>query len=265
MNSHEEAIETLKEGLQLYPSVLRFYDFLARVYLVQRRYIDAIEAVESGFRTTTIRPPSMVAYITAAYAGLKQDDKAKATLSELIARSQANEKGVNMSLVYAYHGMGDDSSAWLAYDKAKKSNDVDLIWWNVDPLLKNLREQPRNEIRMEPDFQGAEEHIKDLLSREMPKLPYHNVSHIYDVLDASLKIAESEQLGANDIKLLRVAALYHDAGFIRSAANHEEHGAQMAREILPTFRLNDEQIEKITSMIIATRIPQSPSSQLDKI
>ncbi|MEJ1237286.1 HD domain-containing protein [Chryseolinea sp. T2] len=265
LNRQEEAIETLKEGLQLYPSVLRFYDFLARIYLVQRRYIDAIEAVESGFRTTTIRPPSMVAYITAAYAGLQQDDKAKVTLSELITRSQANEKGVNMSLVYAYHGMGDESAAWIAYDKARKSNDVDLIWWNVDPLLKTLREQPRNEIRMQPDFQGAEEHIKDLLGREMPKLPYHNVSHIYDVLDASLKIADSEQLGVDDIKLLRVAALFHDAGFIRSAANHEEHGAQMAREILPTFGLNGEQIEKIASMIIATRIPQSPSSQLDKI
>lgn len=265
LGRYDEAIETLKEGLRLYPAVLRFYDFLARIYLVQNRYAEAIDAVGSGFRSATIRPPSMVAYITAAYAGLKQDEKAKGTLSELVTRSQAKEKGVNMSLVYAYHGIGDDQSAWLAYDKAKKSNDVDLIWWNVDPLLKNLRNQPRNEIRMQPDFPGAEEYIKSLLAREMPKLPYHNVSHIYDVLDASMKIAASEKLGEDDIKLLRLAALFHDAGFIRSAANHEEHGAQMAREILPSFGIQADQLEKITNMIIATRIPQSPSSQLDKI
>ena len=265
LNRYDEAIETLKEGLRLYPAVLRFYDFLGRVYLAQNRYVDALEAVASGFRTTTLRPPSMVAYMTAAYAGLKQDDQAKTTLAELVSRSQANEKGVNISLVYAYHGVGDDPSAWLAYDKAKKSNDVDLIWWNVDPLLKKLRDQPRNEIRMQPDFAGAEEHIKDLLSKEMPKLPYHNATHIYDVLDASLKIAASENLSEDDIKLLRLAALFHDAGFIKSAANHEEHGAQMAQEILPSFGLDNGQIEKITSMIIATRIPQSPSSQLDKV
>lgn len=265
LNRHEEAIDTLKEGLQLYPAVLRFYDFLARIYLTLHRYEDAIEAVMSGFRTTTIRPPSMVAYITAAHAGLKQHDKANITLDELIARSKAHEKGVNMSLVYAYRGIGDDQSAWLAYEQAKKSNDVDLIWWNVDPLLKELREQPRNAIRTQPDFEGAEEHIRDLLSKEMPKLPYHNVTHIYDVLDASLKIAASEGINEDDVRLIRIAALFHDAGFIRSAANHEEHGAQMAREMLPTHGLTSDQIDVIASLIIATRIPQTPATSLEKV
>lgn len=265
LNRYEEAIETLKEGLQLYPAVLRFYDFLARIYLTQQRFADAIDAVQTGLRSTTIRPPSMVAYLTAAYAGLKQDDKAKDTLAELVTRSQAHEKGTNMSLVYAYRGVGDDQAAWFAYEKAKKSNDVDLIWWTVDPLLKNLREQPRNAIPMQPDFQGAEENIRNLLSKEMPNLPYHNVSHIMDVLDASMKIAASEKLGEDDIRLLRIAALFHDAGFIRSAANHEQHGAQMAKEMLPSFGFSCEQLEVIGNMIIATRIPQTPSSQLDKV
>ncbi|HTF19640.1 MAG TPA: HD domain-containing protein [Chryseolinea sp.] len=265
LNRNEEAIDTLKEGLQLYPAVLRFYDFLARIYLTLHRYADAIDAVVAGFRTTTLRPPSMVAYLTAAHARLNQSDQANSTLTELVARSKANEKGVNMALVYAHRGIGDDQSAWLAYEKAKKTNDVDLIWWNVDPLLKTLREQPRNDIRMQQDFQGAEEHIRNLLSKEMPKLPYHNVTHIYDVLEASMTIAASEKLGEDDVRLLRVAALFHDAGFIRSAANHEEYGAQMAKELLPSHGLTNEQIEVISNMIIATRIPQTPTSQLEKV
>jgi uncharacterized protein len=132
-------------------------------------------------------------------------------------------------------------------------------------LLKDLREQAGNEIRMQQDFQGAEEHIRSLLSKEMPKLPYHNVNHIYDVLDASLKIAASEKLSEDDVKLLRVAALFHDAGFIRNAASHEEHGAQMAREILPAHGFSDDQIDVIANMIIATRIPQTPSTQLERV
>jgi predicted metal-dependent HD superfamily phosphohydrolase len=99
----------------------------------------------------------------------------------------------------------------------------------------------------------------------MPNLQYHNTKHIYDVLESALVIADSEKIPANEIKLLRLAALFHDAGFIRSSANHEQHGADMAREILPDYRLSTDQVETICGMIMATRIPQTPSNQLERI
>ena len=86
----------------------------------------------------------MIAYLAGAYAGLQEIDKAKELLKELINRSEANEKGVNIYSVHAFYAMGDIKSAWLYYDKAIKTNDIDLIWWNVDPLLENLRNQPTN-------------------------------------------------------------------------------------------------------------------------
>ena len=39
----------------------------------------------------------------------------------------------------------------------------------------------------------------------------------------------------------------------------------MAKEILPAYGLNAEQVETIANMIKATRIPQSPATQLEKI
>lgn len=85
------------------------------------------------------------------------------------------------------------------------------------------------------------------------------------MLNSSLLIAEHEQIAAEESKLLRLAALYHDAGFIHSPKNHEEKGAVMARESLPQFGLSDEQVTVIANMILATRIPQSPTNILDKI
>jgi TolB-like protein/predicted metal-dependent HD superfamily phosphohydrolase/Tfp pilus assembly protein PilF len=265
LNRHEEALSTLKEAIQLYPSVLRLYDFLARIYLTLGKYEETVEAILSGLRTSKIRPPSMIAYLAAGYAGLKQQDKAKELLNELVRRSEANEKGVNVYAVHAFHAIGDKNSAWLYLDKAKKTNDVDLIWWHVDPLLKELREQSMNEINMPQNFDAAEEHIIQLLGKDMPNLQYHNVKHIYDVLEASLLIAQSENLTNDEIKLLRLAALFHDAGFIHSARNHEERGAEMAKEVLPSFGLTSDQISTITGMIIATRIPQSPTNKLERV
>ena len=39
----------------------------------------------------------------------------------------------------------------------------------------------------------------------------------------------------------------------------------MAREILPAYGLTRDQIDTICGMIMATRIPQSPSNQLERI
>ncbi len=267
MNRHEEVLSTLNEALQLYPTVVRLYDFLGRIYLTMRRFEDAIEAISNGLRSSKIRPPSMVAYLASAYAGLKNEAKANELLNELIKRSEANEKGVNIYVVHVFKSLGDVASATTWLEKARKTNDIDLIWWDVDPLLKNLRDHLVNEKSKStsPDFVAAEKQIIELLEKQMPKLQYHNIDHIYDVLNASLLIAQAEQMPEEEVRLLRLAALYHDAGFIHSPKNHEERGAEMAKEMLPAYGLNTTQIELISSMILATRIPQSPVNNLERV
>jgi len=264
MGRNEEAISTLQEALKLYPAVIRLYDFLARIYLTLGRFDETIDAIKTGFASSSIRPPSMVAYLAAGHIGLNQHDKANKLLNELIDRSHANEKGVNIYLVHIFNAMGDATNATLWLANAKQTNDVDLIWWQVDPLLKNMREQQDQE-KKQPDFEAAEKHIVALLEEQMPNLPYHNINHIYDVLDAALVIAESEKISADEIKILRLAVLFHDAGFTKAATNHEATGVEIAKELLPSFGLVPDQIEVIGQMILATRIPQSPTSKLGRI
>ncbi|MEO6290608.1 MAG: HD domain-containing protein [Ginsengibacter sp.] len=116
------------------------------------------------------------------------------------------------------------------------------------------------------NFSTAEEFIFQMLKSKLPaKLTYHGFHHTLDVLDAALKIAKSETLDDEEIKLLRIAVLYHDAGFITIYKNHEEKGCEMAREYLPAYDFTDEEIDIVCNMIMATKIPQSPVTKLEKI
>ena len=263
MDRHEEALATLRDALQLYPSVLRFYDFIGRIYLTIGQNHEAVEALLTGLRSSKIRPPSMVAYLAASYYGLGDTVKANELVEELIRRSNANEKGVNVYLVYAFNGMGDLSKAKHWLEIARKTKDIDLIWFEVDPLLRNLNGKP--DTTLAPDYDGAERQITHLLETSMLQLAYHNIGHVRDVLNAAIQIAETENIKEEEVRLLRLAVLFHDAGFIHSPKHHEERGAQMAQEMLAPHGLSAEQIDTICNMVMATRLPQSPVTQLDKI
>jgi HD superfamily phosphodiesterase len=96
-------------------------------------------------------------------------------------------------------------------------------------------------------------------------LYYHGLHHTLDVFNAALKIAANEQLSATEIKLLRIAVLYHDAGFTVSYKNHEEIGCKLAKKNLPAFGYSKEEITIICGMIMATKIPQNPHTLLERI
>ena len=266
MGKNDEALDTIKEAVKLFPSVLRFYDFMARIYLTMEKWKEAEEAVLAGFRTSSLRPPSMVAFQAIASDFLNKKEKSTELLHELVRRSEEKQREVNINIVYIFTATGDFASAKSWLEKARQTNDVGLIWLQVDPLLKGLRANIQNKKGYSiADFVAAEKHIIKLLEADMPKLPYHNVEHIYDVLNASLTIAASEEVNEDDIKIIRMAALFHDAGFIKSPKDHEESGAQMATEMLPLFGFSMDQIEMIVKIILATRLPQSPTTQLEKI
>jgi len=79
-------------------------------------------------------------------------------------------------------------------------------------------------------------------------------------------IARQENIEEYDIMLLKTAALFHDAGFINILNDgHEEESVQLAEKELPEFGYNKDEIEKISGMIRATKIPQQPKNELECI
>lgn len=115
-------------------------------------------------------------------------------------------------------------------------------------------------------FGRFREHILDKLSHNLSdNLTYHSLDHTLDVEDAAIRLAKILEIGAHDMMLLQTAALLHDAGFIYTYKNHEEKGCEIAREILPDYGYDSNDIDKICGMIMATKIPQQPRTKLEEI
>ncbi|MFP4620842.1 MAG: adenylate/guanylate cyclase domain-containing protein [Bacteroidales bacterium] len=115
-------------------------------------------------------------------------------------------------------------------------------------------------------FTDIQEFILDKLEKELPYyLYYHNVKHTIDVVNQVELIGYGEGVDDEAILLLKTAALFHDAGHIISYDHHEFYGAQLAKEYLPKFKYNQEQIDKICELIMATKIPPEPGNLLEKI
>ena len=117
------------------------------------------------------------------------------------------------------------------------------------------------------DYRAAKKFILDKLRKELPAgLSYHGLHHTLDVLKMATMICHSEGVSERETTLVKTAALFHDAGFIKNKhAGHEMEGCAMARDILPEFSYQETDIERICGMIMATKIPQSPKNLLEEI
>lgn len=116
------------------------------------------------------------------------------------------------------------------------------------------------------NYRKAEKYIVERLKVELPEnLYYHDLRHTLDVCAAVERLALMEGVEGDNIFLLKTAALYHDAGFVKQYSNNEEIGADLAKEVLPRFGYTDEQIEVIHQLINATKIPHKPNNKLEEI
>lgn len=116
------------------------------------------------------------------------------------------------------------------------------------------------------DERSAADHILEKLREGLPKhRSYHSYEHTVDVHDTTMMIAGAEGIAGEDLQLLKIAALYHDAGFLIQDQEHEKGSCRLAREDLPRFGYSSGQIERICTMIMATKIPQNPQDTLSRI
>lgn len=121
--------------------------------------------------------------------------------------------------------------------------------------------------RKQPDFERACHYAVDRLKIELPKcFTYHSLWHSRDeVLPATERLADLEGVGGEGLMLLRTGVLYHDIGFIERSEDHEAVSTCIADRVLPRFGYSPEQVLIIQDMIMATRLPQSPHTLLEKI
>jgi uncharacterized protein len=118
-----------------------------------------------------------------------------------------------------------------------------------------------------PDFEHARRIALELLERALPQhLSYHSVRHTRDdVVPAVERLAAIEKIAGQPLILLLTAAYFHDVGFTVRRVEHEAAGAVIARETLPACGYSQGQIDKISGMIMATRLPQQPRTHAERL
>jgi len=115
-------------------------------------------------------------------------------------------------------------------------------------------------------LQQVKPFILNKLEKELPEyLSYHSIDHVMDVYEAAQSLGSVENIGEHDLELLLTAALFHDSGFMSGLKDHEEASCKIAKEYLPGFGYSMEDIEKISGMIMATKLPQAPKNLLEEI
>jgi hypothetical protein len=116
------------------------------------------------------------------------------------------------------------------------------------------------------DLQAAKSFIISELEQKLnPGYVYHSLKHTLDVHGSAVTLAGMEEISRADMDLLETAALFHDSGMIITYRDHEQASADLARKYLPGFGFSASQIETISGLIMATRLPQQASGILEQI
>lgn len=117
------------------------------------------------------------------------------------------------------------------------------------------------------DFVRAKDYMVDQLRTGLsPQYYYHSVGHTLDVLKAvDILIKEEGLTNSEQIDLLRTAAVFHDAGFLRRYDQNEIEAAKMAGDLLPRYGYSQTQIEIVQRCIMVTVLGCIPGDKLEAI
>lgn len=102
--------------------------------------------------------------------------------------------------------------------------------------------------------------------RADPVLVYHNMAHTLQVVHAAEQIAAYYRLTDADQLVVLLSAWFHDVGYVLGVrAEHEQAGANAAREFIGQQQLPESVAQAVEGCILATRIPQMPNNLLEQI
>lgn len=102
-----------------------------------------------------------------------------------------------------------------------------------------------------------------------PKLSqafYHGWLHTKSFYDAVCYMAPLEGIDDHDTEILKLAALYHDTGYITGEPEgHEYMSAAIAHNDLRSFCVPEEDIDQVCKLIVSTSLGHKPIGILEEI
>ena len=112
----------------------------------------------------------------------------------------------------------------------------------------------------------AEIFVRDLFENELSQdCLFHTINHTMDVVRNAEIIGSYSNLCEECQDVLRIAALFHDVGYVDSYEDHEVEGAARASGFLKAKNVEPYIIEQVVECILATKMPQKPKDDISRI
>jgi predicted metal-dependent HD superfamily phosphohydrolase len=119
---------------------------------------------------------------------------------------------------------------------------------------------------MDALFDRTDEFVLELFKDQLDdKFVYHNYTHTKRVVKSTREIIDNSEIGVKEKNALILAAWLHDTGYTRSEDEHEEHSCQIAEEYLKNQGVDQEMIELVNRLIMATKFSGTPDGELEEI
>ncbi len=115
-------------------------------------------------------------------------------------------------------------------------------------------------------IEKADKFVFDLFKDELPKtFIYHNYTHTKRVLKSANEIIKNSEVSDTDAEIIRLAALLHDTGYIKTRDGHEEESVKIATAFLNENNVPESVVSAVNTCIMATKFKDAPTSVLEKI
>jgi len=118
-----------------------------------------------------------------------------------------------------------------------------------------------------PDITAeATTYIEQLFQEQLPPtFVYHNLAHTMEIVRYALEIGKVEGCTEEELEVLELAGLFHDAGYIRQYKEHEAASMEIAQKFLSSKGYPDAKLQQVIGCIKATEMPQTPQSPLEEV
>lgn len=108
--------------------------------------------------------------------------------------------------------------------------------------------------------------VEKLLTEELPSnFLYHNLTHTKRVFKSTKEIIANNSISEEDVKILLLATLLHDVGYVKGCDKHEEKGAEIGAQFLRSKQVDEAIIERVSKCIMATVFDSEPKTELERI
>ncbi len=115
-------------------------------------------------------------------------------------------------------------------------------------------------------FKDVKNYVFELFKTQLkPNVIYHNFSHTEYVANAAYEIGIGEGLSEDDLKIVLLAAWFHDTGFVIGQENHEIESVKIARTYLSEQGMDSELMDKVEACILATDMNKIPVTKLEMV